>query len=283
MNWLSIATIARSDLDCIHITSLTGFQGVCTSFNRGVSAPEERYMRQFKALVPAVALLAGIMTSAARAVPVVSQLDGPEDLDLSLVQYALQFRSSTTGAAGPISGVNFDVVAGLPHPSGVTATGTSTFDDIGLNYEFGASADHDALETIADAGWVATLHPDLGPLPVNVGLALSSGTYKLQLIMVGTFPASPERLGNYTIEGTTTTVSTPGNYSGEAGPDYTSLVTDTVAVTDGTLDLSIVWTGDSGTNAPFLSGIIVNAVPEPTGVSLLAVGAAALLWRRARA
>lgn len=223
------------------------------------------------------ALTAGMISSAVAA-PVVSQLDAPSDLDLSLVQYALQFRNTTTGAAGPISGVDFAVVAGLPHPAGVTATGTATFDEIGLNYEFGAGADHDALETIADAGWQATT------TPVTVSMALAPGSYNLQLIMVGTFPSSPVRPGNYTIEGTTTTLETPGNYSGEAGPDYTSLVTDTVTVNDGALNVSIAWTGTDGTNTPFLNSVIVNAVPEPASLCFLGLGGLAMMHcRRQRA
>lgn len=237
-------------------------------------------------VLPVLAAGAALAFGAAQshAVPTVSQLDDPSDLDLSLVEYALQFRATTTGAAGPVSGVTFAVVTETSQPTGVTATSGpgQKSDFLGVDYEFGPSADQNALETIAEGGWIGTIHPTEGPQPVNVSLALAPGAYKLQLIMLGTAPVSPARPGDYTIEGTTTTLLTPGVFGSGDGVDYVSLVTENLTVNDGSLDVSIIWTGAAGTNAPILSGLIVNAVPEPASLSLLALGGLGLLRRRRR-
>lgn len=230
-------------------------------------------------LAGAIALTVGAGQS--HAVPTVSQLDDPSDLDFSLVEYALQFRATETGAAGPVSGVTFGVVTETSQPPGVTATSGPglKFDHLGIEYEFGPSPDQDALETIAEGGWIGTIG-ESGPLPVNVSLALVPGLYQLQLIMLGTAPESPQRPGDYTIEGTTTTLLTPGSFGGVDGVDFTSLVTESLTVADGFLDISIVWTGAEGTNAPILSGMIVNVVPEPASLALFALGCAGLMRRR---
>lgn len=104
--------------------------------------------------------------------------------------------------------------------------------------------------------------------PLSVTTTLPNGTYMVQLLASDVYSTGAgQRVADITIEGQTT-----------YGYDYwlakdgsnqkASVLRQTVQVSDGTLNISLVPT--TPTSQPHVSGMIINAVPEPSAEMLVA-------------
>ena len=116
---------------------------------------------------------------------------------------------------------------------------------------------------------------------VNLSIALADGSYNLQFLVgknndrgndyydisAGNVGSGNEvMLGSFEVDGATDT----GNL----------LITSTVTVTGGTLDLAIVGDNASGDARPVFSGLIISQIPEPSSAMLGVMGSLLLLRRR---
>jgi hypothetical protein len=230
-----------------------------------------------------LAALALVTTSAQAATTALTDVD---QLDLTSYVKAYDFTGSNSIAS---DGTSFDIgsVTFTRHAwndglafDGMTMTGHHTADNQNSSHvnigSGGDAADRANLNELLHV-WNIGAGNSNGS-QVDLSIALTNGTYNLQYLVGGggsrgndLFDVSNGAVGsgNEVLLGSFETTSST-NY----------LITGTVTVTDGSLELAVVGDNASGDARPILSGLIISQVPEPSTTALLGLGGLALILRR---
>ena len=203
--------------------------------------------------------------------------DPGEGLDLKDDQggfvYALNFRA-TSGTNNLVGDVTFNSTTASSAPVGVTVVGySSPFDHLTAigaagPFEFGSTSNDNNLEVVMDSGvFAGAAAQSTGPFQLR--LAVTPGRlYKLQLLMFDSGGA--HRPANYAIDAAGTTFidipSDPTSY-----PSASYVVTEFFTATNASENITITWTGASGSNASIIHGLTLEFIPEPATLTLLAI------------
>jgi hypothetical protein len=157
-------------------------------------------------------------------------------------------------------------------PSGISVTSNSIG---GFSYGMtlfggvGGSTNDQALAGVLKAGLYNNGGGGLGPLTFTI-TGLTNGTYRVDEFYQENTGVSRDIA--FAVNGTTINSFTTGS-------NESWLFQTTVVVSGGTLTLDIT---SPSFGTPSLQGFVVSAVPEPSAISILGIGAIALIrrWRR---
>lgn len=224
-----------------------------------------------------IGLVFALAVAPVNAAPILSTFTGGdpgEGLDLQNdaggFLYSVYFRN-TAQASQAVGDVTFTSVT-ASGGGGVTVTDFPSPFDVGLVFDFGNSLYDSNLENVYQGG--VTNNPEL-----DLSLAVTPGQiYKLQILMVGN--SGNHRPNNITIEGNTTFIDLlPIAIADNLKKSY--VVTETFTAADSSVQIQVAYTNfNTPNNFATVTSLTLEAVPEPASLSLLAVGAAALLRRR---